>query len=299
MEPSAPSHLSPDCPFIGLRNDPGTSLAYAAPANFCFHCHTPAVPSLERQAKYCLSENYPECSVYKQPETAAFPKHLRYAGPGASGSDMLRKVAWLALGLILAGIVLWLGYQLFLTRKVSAAQPVAATLTVLIPVASPTASPTVSPFPSPTPPNIPATETSLPTTTNLPDATDFPIQKHALESPIEVDGNQFIVHRVIAGDQLVFLARDYKTSIDVIKAINYKMSSAVWAGSIIVILPGVQSVDPALPSFKTYKVVDKKVIIETLAEKLGVDAALLKHYNRCNDGFILSSGNWLIVPVVK
>jgi hypothetical protein len=30
-----------------------------------------------------------------------------------------------------------------------------------------------------------------------------------------------------------------------------------------------------------------------------VEPALLKHYNRCEDNCLLSSGDWVIVPVVK
>lgn len=53
------------CPYLGLRDDPQTWLAFAAPAN---HCHRPTVPqpvTPAHQDDTCLTAAYTACPVYQ------------------------------------------------------------------------------------------------------------------------------------------------------------------------------------------------------------------------------------------
>lgn len=280
----------PDCPFLGLKNDPRTSLAYATTANHCFHCQTPAIPTLEHQDGFCLSKNYPECSVYQQAETLEFPKQLRQTVTRLKKESSPWRLVGPLIGLLVAGIVLWQFYAAYIARQALAEQNAQATVDALL---QPTSMPTMPPQPTAAPTSVIATETAMPT------PTDAPPQKHALETAINVDGKTFMIHMVIAGEQMVLLARDYQTSIEAIQAINYQLPQTVWSGSALVLMPGVQSIDPALPSFFAFKVTDSEIKIEALAGILHVEPALLKHYNRCEDDCLLSSGDWVIVPVAK
>jgi uncharacterized protein YgiM (DUF1202 family) len=54
------------CPFLGLDQDPGTSLGYAHAANQCYRLEKPAGIDLAHQNKYCLCVNYTHCYVYAQ-----------------------------------------------------------------------------------------------------------------------------------------------------------------------------------------------------------------------------------------
>jgi hypothetical protein len=146
----------------------------------------------------------------------------------------------------------------------------------------------------------PRTNTPVPNTpTPGPSAT--PITKiHALEVPIKVGDRTLIMHRVLAGDQLITLTKQYQTTLEVLEEINFKQVIPLWAGKVIVIAPGlIVNVDPEFPPFEAYEITDKEISIEDLNLKLGVDLALLKYYNGCTDGCKLFKGDWLLVPRTK
>ena len=124
-------------------------------------------------------------------------------------------------------------------------------------------------------------------------------QVHALEVSINVDDHKFLIHRVGVGETFEILAKTYTTTPEVIRSINYSMKPSLWANSVIVISPGLQTVDPALPAFKTYQVTKQGIMIDELAEKLTVDPALLRLYNACDDNCRLAVGDWLIIPISK
>jgi len=278
-----------DCPFLGLKSDPETALAYPTTANHCFHCKTPSIPILEHQAAYCLSQNYEECRVYQQAERGSFPSQLRQNVKTSRAAPKIWRFVLTVMILAAAGFVIWLGYQAFLVRQAAAAQVAQAARLTSSVSSTLTLTPTAE-APTPTATGAPASKTPEPTATSLPP------QKHALEVPVNVDGQDFVIHVVIGGEQLVLLARDYKTSIEAILALNYQIPETVWAGSAVVIAPGLQAAGPLKLSFSAYKVTDKEITVEDLATKLAVDPALLKRYTRCEQGCLLNSGDWVIVP---
>jgi len=147
------------------------------------------------------------------------------------------------------------------------------------------------------------TETEAPTDTAIPPVpsktvvppTSLPPQPHALEIPIPVGERQFLLHRVTEGENFEVLEKNYDTLTDVILAINDSISSPLWVDSVIVILPGVKTLDPQLPVFQPHQVTGE-LSIEQLALELNVDLDLLKYYNNCPDVCLLSAGDWLIVP---
>jgi hypothetical protein len=101
------------------------------------------------------------------------------------------------------------------------------------------------------------------------------------------------------GEGFDYLAKNFKTSVDVIRAINYKLPPTVWVDMPVVIALGLKIVDPASPAFQAYKVLDAEIDIEQLAKKLNVDAALLKKYNACLNGCVLKENDWVILPYSK
>lgn len=56
------------CPFLGMKSDPKTSLAFPHSSNFCYRVGTPAGIELAHQSGYCLSGQYESCYVYGQPD---------------------------------------------------------------------------------------------------------------------------------------------------------------------------------------------------------------------------------------
>ena len=119
---------------------------------------------------------------------------------------------------------------------------------------------------------------------------------HDLETLIQVGNLQFILHRVQTGEGYEILARKYNTTTSTIQALNDSTHPQIWAGFVVVLLPGVLSPDPAWPIFKAYQVLEKQISADDLATKLKVDPTALKYYNACADVCQLSIGDWLLVP---
>ena len=124
-------------------------------------------------------------------------------------------------------------------------------------------------------------------------------QLHSLEIPITGGERKFLVHLVVRGDTFETVAAAYDTTPEVIRALNYSMKPSLWANSAIVISPGLKTVDPTLPAFQTYQVLEGETDIDKLAPKLKVDPLLLRQYNDCTETCRLAVGDWLMVPVSK
>jgi hypothetical protein len=72
--PAATPHST--CPFLGMKHDETTSLAYPSYANHCYHCKHPFSPIEEHQEKFCLTSGYEECQIFAREGNISFPEDL-------------------------------------------------------------------------------------------------------------------------------------------------------------------------------------------------------------------------------
>jgi LysM repeat protein len=122
---------------------------------------------------------------------------------------------------------------------------------------------------------------------------------HALEIPIAIGERKLLIHCVLAGETFEMLAQTYTTTSEVIRALNPSLNPPLLANRAIVISPGLQSIDPALPAFQAYEVTEAEITIDELAQKLEVDSMLLRNFNACPDNCRLAAGDWLIITIPK
>jgi len=272
---------APTCPHLGLLDDPGGYYAYPSPYNRCYHCKQPATPLLEHQENCCLSGKHKDCRVYWQSRKKPFPASLQ--APGAvrqTQSALWRTALGIAVG------VMAIGYAAF--RFV----PSAFSLPRVDPLpASVTAQPSLAPPPT-------ATHSPVPTSTRIATGTPVP-PTHDLEVPFEIDGHKLLMHKVGAGDIFETIEARYETTPEVLRALNYSLKGTLLGNTVIVIAPGLQKVDPALPSFWVREVDGTAVTIDELAQQYHVDAAVLRHYNGCSGACSLSVGDWILIPVLE
>jgi hypothetical protein len=235
------------------------------------------------QEAYCLGPSYANCPVYQQAKDKPLPQEFR-AGEGQRSPrfGLTGGLLVFFLGLILVGIV---GFQYF--RQYYGVPSPTATLLQIVPTAI-----------QPSATIIPPTNSPVPTSTFVPTASLVP-QVHDLEVLINVGDHKFLIHRVGGGETFDILATTYVTTPEVIRSLNYSMKPSLWANSMIVISPGLKTVDPALPTFKTYMVTGQEVTIDELAGKLTIDSVLLRLYNGCEDNCRLAVGDWVIIPMSK
>ena len=65
------------CPYLGLRSDSGTALAYSSVSNCCFHAKPVYPIASDIQDTYCLSGDYALCEEFGRKPGQPLPDHMR------------------------------------------------------------------------------------------------------------------------------------------------------------------------------------------------------------------------------
>lgn len=283
------------CPYLGIPDDSETALSYPSIWNCCFHAKPVVSPKMEHQRNYCLTSNHTTCTVFLKKEVRPLPVELR---SGHDGSVKRNKPIWIVIPalLIILAVLLLVATQVFNKEWINFPRLslpfVTPTQTVTVQTELPTVSPTKTTI---IPTALPMSPTVLPSlSTTTVEITPTSASMHQLETPIGVE-YKFVIHLVRKGESFPMLAGTYNTTIDAIRAVNFDMPHSLWADSILIIPVGMSSVE-GLPAFSAYMVDEKGLTIEDLARKLSVDPTLLKQYNALPDGYLLSSGEWLLIP---
>ena len=307
------------CPFLGLSDDTTSHMAFTSPDNICHQCKPFVQIKLEHQNDYCLDVNFSNCPVYVNGAGKRMPVDLIYDGRADQQSaPMDRRILWagVVLAIIFAMIVLFFFTQSKSRRENLPTNPLginaAQSLTVIAdsPSSSPTSSPLIpsslisSPEISTTLPLQTASITPFPTLTSIPTATQAvsstftptstQIPPYSLELPIG-NGQLYLIHKVVNGENLSTLTETYQTSLEAILAVNSTLAIPIRIDS-LVIIPLKNKNPQGLPKLEPYQVTQNEITPETLAEQLKTDSALFKSLNNFEDGEKLNIGNWVLVP---
>ncbi len=272
------------CPHLGVHDDKETAISYPSELNCCYHARPVTYVSIDHQRRYCLSENFLQCSVFNQQNLSPLPRKYRGFRPASPKLSV-------GLPLLAFTIVILVGF-------------VASILLGLIRLPGleelaffPTSTPFPTIFyPTRTPPPPTATRTPtrvMPTRTRMVN-TPTEIAPRFLDTPIgEIP--QLIIHRALPGESFEQLAAQYNTSISAIKAVNYNLPTQLWENYVLVIPLNITKVS-GLPKFSTFEVVVDGISIEEQAQLLQIDHRSLKQFNYLPDGYILIAGEWLLIP---
>ena len=288
------------CPYLGLKFDPKTWMGYPSPLNYCHRVKPLAIPQFEHQRSYCLTKKFIDCPIVYGSPGQKMPKTIRSQSDQRATVKRIIRIEVL-VGLLLTSIILGAIFWNQITAAIpqignirsNKAQIITTTLTTM--TSSPTfavsptftSSATLENSPTPTHTPIPSTETPSPPSATM----ESPVL--ALETPIGQD-IQFIIHEVIPGESLELYARDYNTTVEAIRAVNYNLPSFLpldW----IVVIPFNTKVVSNIPLFEPFEVTET-VTVEALADLLSVDLTELRRYNRIPTGYTLSPGEWILIP---
>jgi len=90
------------CPYIGLKDDPTTSLHFPSQGNFCHHAKPISGIKAAHQENYCLTASHVRCPVYQAAVPIRFPAAI--ASPGSRDIVSTRRLIILAgIPILLAG----------------------------------------------------------------------------------------------------------------------------------------------------------------------------------------------------
>ncbi len=274
------------CPFLGFNDDPETAISYPSKYNCCYHARPVRSVSLKQQSEYCLTGEYSSCPIFLKEKLDPLPRKLWGEKVGNSKNkrwvSLAALIGILILGVI-AGLLLGVIPSALPGMGVAIETPTFYPTRQIIPTQTmtqsvPTPTKTATPLPTPTATLIPPTE-AIP---------------RSLETPL---GNnpRLIMHQLMDGEGLNLLAQLYNTSTKAITAVNYNLPQVLWVGTVIVIPLDTEDTS-GLPSFIAYQVENDGTTIEELATSKAVSLELLKKYNELPDGYVLTQGEWLLIP---
>jgi LysM repeat protein len=274
------------CPYIGLLHDPQTRALTPDPRHACARTSPPRRLPLSQQHNLCLTAGYVNCPGYQQTlarggkPAAALPRADRRAG--------LR--AWALAALILLALAAaWMAVGRHWLRPGGFAPPP--------PAPALTDAPTLTPSPEQTLPASSPTSTPVPSRTPTPSPTPRPTQSGTptpgplAETPFGPNG-AFIVHVVQAGESLEYLARQYGSTVEVLKALNGMESITLWAGWVMVICPGLKE-NGHLPALRAVWL-ETGEEVSALAARLKASEAELREWNGLT-GERVEGGRWVVV----
>ncbi len=290
--PKSPSILpSPaHCPYLNLRDDPQTSLAFPSIWNYCYRAVPPASVRIEHQIQVCQTARFSECVVYQRKESRALPAELQSIHVRQASSSK-RKLRLILLGLLALAILSLWGVQAGVlhlappfdlrglknpSKPAGSASPVASALSSNLALA----------------PSAKLEDTATPKL-DAPTGASAGLCGVPLDTPIGTD-QKFIIHRVGRGESLNGYEVTYGTSSEAILAANYGLRVPVLSNSVIVI-PLDQTDPSVLPAFEVYQADAADGSIELLSSKLDVDPQQLARYNDFPQSCRTISG-WLLVP---
>lgn len=296
QKPINQNHESHICPHLALKYDIATYAAFPSSINACYRGSNPATPKISLQRTYCLSPNYVNCPFNTNENIKKFPKEMRYRAQRIFGKS--KSILLLGIFSILAVLVI---FQIAFDGK----------------WINPIASNSFSQSPTTNSASIREENSSLSTdtdqianlvkteTTTLsaeilltksPEAesTKKPDPVLDLDTPIGSE-QKFLIHRVLEGESLQYLADRHNTSLQAIMSVNENMVSPLWVGWIVVIPINTKDVDE-LPSFSAYQIDEEGITMKKFAEQLGITAQDLSFYNNIEEEHILHQGEWLLIP---
>jgi len=271
------------CPYLGVDDDRETALSYPSEHNCCYNVKPMKSVNLAQQRQYCLSSMYNKCPIYTSENLTKLPD-----GWGGRKPIEIKPKPWmlisLAIFLVSAVILVSYWFGAFKKPEVQQLPQIAITPTIFVSDSSPTIEVGIVPI---------VTETPVPTVTEIPvPATE--VIPHMLET---VFGNnpQLLIHRIQEGEGFIMLAEKYLTSVDAIKAINHELPATLLYNQIIVVPVNTSDVSN-LPPFSIYQDQEGNITIEALADRLKIDAGSFRTYNVLPEGYLISPGEWLLIP---
>jgi LysM repeat protein len=297
------------CPHLGLLHDPLSLMDFPSAENGCYHVTPPSAPSEDHQKKYCLEPGHNSCPLYQKASLKAMPKEI---------SDSLKKpwfhfniFTWITCGILFFMIGSFYYYWPWIepglmvpTLVPTGEQPgLAAIIPItgsrqneeptLMSLSTQTDTPTLKVTLTDTP-TLGSTATEVNTQTLTLSPTGTPEPPHSLQTPIG-GATKFLIHRVLGGETLEWIAENHGTTVDAIRAANYELPATLWEDSTIIV-PVSQTDTAGILPMTAVKITGDSVSIENLAEDNQSNLLILCQLNNRTHSYVFAPGEWVLVP---
>jgi hypothetical protein len=303
--------ISENCPYLGIRGEPGSFFGYASSSNACFRVKKPGYIKLSHQERFCLNPTYSDCEVFNTANLDTLPESIKRETKERTtwfGIPWIRFGIYTIIAITITAVFLFLIFKRPLYGNANqetegnqistegnrtenftpspTSTPDIETEDFVLGIlkegtATPEQTPTKTPIPSLTP-------TITPSFT--PEFTPGP----GFETPFGPNEG-YLIHVVAEGENYFKIAENYDTSAEVLRETNLLPEGmGLRAGLIIVILPGIK--DPAgLPQFVAV-LIDRPMVAQEIAQVYQSEANLILEYNQIDANKPVPVGRWLIIP---
>ncbi len=288
---------APNCPYLGLRADRESFVAYPSLMNCCYHTRNTAFINLDYQEGTCLGEAYVRCPVYQSqkrgrlPRVAAAPDYVRQHFLSYWSMRILLSL----MAILAAGALFWvLSSSTLLQSWFSKPDPgdivayTAPTYQYSIPTVEgymPGAGGTgenLTPQP---------TETFLWNTDGTPNIADT--EKAMANHP------RLKIYQVKNGDNLDALATKFQTTPRAIIDINYTIRIPLFVDEVIIVPEGITDIR-SFPRFEARKIQQRSPV----AEICRINACSIEQFQQYNESIIITvdevptvlEGIWVLIP---
>jgi len=274
------------CPYIRLLGDKDTAAGYPSEINHCLRVKPSASPKNECQREYCLNEKHLECMIFQSEKCDKETREEIF------GRQKIPRKPFFLISIILLVVLLgllmffpgWVGQKgmLFGIRQsvtkqtASFVEPVGLTETQKGVFTQATQTPTKTATPNP------------------PTVTPSPIPPRLLETPFGLE-QRFVIHRVVEGDNLIYLSETYTTSVEAILAANYPLAQPILDNSILVI-PYRNSNPEFIVPLTAIEIKQENLTLREFANKLSLDEQVISKLNALPPEHVLRFGEWLLIP---
>jgi hypothetical protein len=297
------------CPHLGLGDDPATAHGYPSEWNYCHSVKPKASPNLEYQREICLTTYHNFCPAIDAGQKKSMPRDLRMPGVGRTRKLITQWIIVIvSLTFLISAGLIFSGYWVpSWVKKTSLSAWIPEFVLQITMTVTPTmeieidASPVVSETVLVTPENSIVSEMPTPSREDI-TATQTEIASaircaYPLESPFGGENRSFLLHKVVAGENMIMLTERYETTEAAIEAVNYFFPSSLWA-DLVIVIPLNQTNTDGLPSFKPVLLEEEDISLEELAQNLSVSSAELIEFNQL-DPSCRSFHGWVLVPAEK
>lgn len=300
-----PRSSAAQCEHLGIKDDPGTCLAFPSNWNYCHRARPPHSVRLDYQGHYCQSLAHVRCVIFQSKNALPLPPDIRGRQvPHRYTGNALRLVPWILLFVTLSAGLIWLaGSRGFIKAGAPFFGGVPTRMPAFAVVPSPAPSNT-----EPISPILAARATSMPTLANFSitrvafkaaPATVTPISTapglcgHQLDEPIGLD-RKFVIHQVKYGDSLNMFEITYRTTLEAIQRVNLPFPIPLRREQIL-IMPFGQADVANLPLLSAYQAANRNTSVQTMAFKVSADLQAFEQYNLFDNNCMDFSG-WVLVP---